>query len=165
MSRAKRKRADHPGRAGNREWMIRAGPRPGCAQRPRAESEAGGLERRVTWGIPAPATRERGPRAPEGPRTTVLPGGETRRKGSRKAAAYLNMKRAGGGRRARARRPASAPGAQRSRQEPPSPGNGPRSGAGARTPADRAALTLGGPCRSRLQEPGREQRVRSRVTW
>lgn len=76
MSRAKRKRADHPGRAGNREWMIRAGPRPGCAQRPRAESEAGGLERRVTWGIPALATREPGPRAPEGPRTTVLPGGE-----------------------------------------------------------------------------------------
>lgn len=116
----------------------------------------------MTRNSSVPATQKSGPRAPEGPQKPRSPqGGREGAEGKPLRRRFSEPETRAGG--ARPRRGVCAPGARRSRPQPGAPGCA--AALGSRTSAGRAALTLGGSCRSRLQGPGRVQRVRSPVTW
>lgn len=116
----------------------------------------------MTRNSSVPATQKSGPRAPEGPQKPRSPqGGREGAEGKPLRRRFSEPETRAGG--ARPRRRVCAPGARRSRPQPGAPGCA--AAPGSRTSAGRAALTLGGSCRSRLQGPGRVQRVRSPVTW
>lgn len=116
----------------------------------------------MTRNSSVPATQKSGPRALEGLQKPRSPqGGREGAEGKPLRRRFSEPETRAGG--ARPRRGVCAPGARRSRPQPGAPGCA--AALGSRTSAGRAALTLGGSCRSRLQGPGRVQRVRSPVTW
>lgn len=108
----------------------------------------------------APATQKSCPRALEGPqKPRSLQGGREGAGGKALGRRFSEPEtRAGGG---SGQTPGLRPG--RAEEPPGAPDCAPA--LGSRTSAGRAALTLGGPCRSRLQGPGLTQWVRSPVTW
>lgn len=114
----------------------------------------------MTRNSSARATQKSGPRALEGPQKPRSPqGGKEGVEGKPRRRRFSEPEtRAGGG---SGQTPGLRPG--RAEEPPAAPDCAPAPGS--RTSAGRAAPTLGGPCRSRLQGPGRVQRVRSPVTW